>query len=317
MMSSHDSVAASPLEEWQFTFKRDVLTMRQIMLLRTREGDEGSRQKMYPWIKAISDAVTELDDSVKNLKRYVAEERARLASLHRLQNAISTQTERYSLIKAQIPEEVREVLGLHANEERGEEYLRKENRPVERKAKQTNKPKESFGLGTGSKINTPISKEKIVSKQTRGGLPKATTPRTSKTKKSLKKGGSNDSIVPFIKPVSQEQLNAAPQYVKGRLTVAKIQGVVDSLNKIADAKYSLLAKAYRDLNSVDKNIYQDFQESECDETAGKQFLTDAEIKGFGKLRLDATAKSVINVLRHVGALKHVRGKNNVTILIIN
>lgn len=316
-MASNNTTVMTPLDEWQSTFKQDVLTLHQIMLLRTRKGDDESRQKMYPWIKSISDAVTELDDSVKNLKRYVVEERNRLTNFRRLQNAISVQTERYSLIKAQIPGEVGEILGLHANEEDAADSIRKENKPVKRNTENRCKPKESVGPRTGSKTTTPVSRRKLLPKQTRGGPPKTTTPRMSKTKRSLSKCGTDEANIPTISSVSQEQLDAAPQYVKGRLTVNKIQGVVDSLNRIASAKYGILANSYRDLNSVDKNLYQDFKDSECDETADKQFLTEAEIKGFGKLRLDATAKSVINVLRHVGALKHLRGKNNVTILIIN
>lgn len=313
-MDSQSGRATGPLEEWQSTFKEDVLTLHQIMLLRTRKDDEGSRQKMYPWIKAISDAVTELDDSVRNLKRYVAEERARLTNLQQLQNAISVQKERYSLMKAQVPGEVSEILGLNANSEHDTDDLKKENNPIESNARSRDEPDDAVPQ---SQSAIPSSKRKVVRKQSRLGSAKTGKPKIPKPKTTVKRDSKADTNIPVITSVSQEELDAAPQYVKGRLTVEKIERVVDSLNKIAAAKYKILAKSYRDLNTVDKNIYQDFQENECKETAGKQFLTDAEIKGFGEFRLDATAKSVINVLRHVGALKHVRGKNNVTILIIN
>lgn len=105
--------------------------------------------------------------------------------------------------------------------------------------------------------------------------------------------------------------------MKGRLTVPKIEVVVASLNGVAKAKYGLLNRPYRELNSEEITTYQDFRESECAETKGKLFLTDGEIKGFGKVRMDATAKSVINILRHVGSLKEVRGKNKSRIFIIN
>lgn len=303
-----------PIEEWQSTFKEDVLTLHQIMLLRTRNDDEESRQKMYPWIKAISDSVTELDDAVRNLKRYVAEERNRLEQLRELQHAISIQTERYSLMKGQIPADVSKILGLNANPENAPDERKKENNPAERKRKPLGEP------GEVEMEHQPVShssKRKVPPKQSRFGSAKNGKPKIPKPSTTAIKESNSSDDIPVINSVSQEELDAAPQYVKGRLTVEKIERVVKSLNTIASAKYELLGKAYRDLNSIDKNSYQDFQEGQCDETIGKQFLTDAEIKGFGKFRLDATAKSVINVLRHVGALKHVRGKNNVTILIIN
>lgn len=305
---------ASPLEEWQSTFKEDVLTLHQIMLLRTRNEDEESRQKMYPWIKAISDSVNELDDAVRNLKRYVADERNTLEQLRELRTAISTQTERYSLMKGQIPAEVSEILGLNANPKNVADDRKKENNAIEGNGKHKGDPN---GVEREPQPIPHSSKRKVPPKQSRLGSAKNGKPKIPKPNTTARKESKSSSDIPVISSVSQEELDAAPQYVKGRLTVEKIERVVESLNKIASAKYEILGKPYRDLNTIDKNTYQDFQESECDETGGKQFLTDAEIKGFGKLRLDATAKSVINVLRHVGALKHVRGKNNVTILIIN
>lgn len=123
--------------------------------------------------------------------------------------------------------------------------------------------------------------------------------------------------IPVIQGLSEEELAKAPQYVRGRLTMAKIEDVRDSLNTIALKKYRLLRSTYRELSASDKDTYMELRENECDETQGRAFLTEGEIKGFGKMRLDSTAKSVINILRHVGSLKQVRGKNKANILLIN
>lgn len=120
-----------------------------------------------------------------------------------------------------------------------------------------------------------------------------------------------------VRPVSEVELNAAPQYVRGRMTVTKINTVASRLSEIASAKYSLMRRPNSTLLPADLCLCQDFQQATCDETVGHNFLTEGEIKGFGKYRIDATVKSAINILRHIGSLKEIRGKNSVRILLIN
>ncbi len=81
-------------------------------------------------------------------------------------------------------------------------------------------------------------------------------------------------------------------------------------------KYSLLKKKHRELKAGDVDKWQAFQDSECAETKGQKFVTDGELKDFGDFKMDPTARSVINVLRHIGALKEVRGKNKTRIFIV-
>lgn len=306
-MNSDSSAPQDPLTEWQTFFNRDIHTMHQLMLLRTRTDDEQSRRQMYPWIKQIADTIVDLERSVRNLNRYVAEERSQLSQVAALQKNIAFQKERLELMNAQIPVEVSECLGLEQGEVENrdlekENVVERDERTVEESGAKKKEPKQTVGA----------EKPKLVRKQSQ------TSVKPTIRGKSMEHRGSKLRIeVPVIKPVTQKELNEAPQYVKGRLTLDKIRHVTDSLNKIATDKYHLMSRPYRELSSTEKNVYQDFRDNECDETRDKQFLTESEIKGFGNYRLDSTAKSVINMLRHVGALKHVRGKNNSTIFLIN
>lgn len=320
-MNPESSTPQDPLTEWQTIFNRDIHTMHQLMLLRTRKDDEQSRRQMYPWIKQIADAIVDLEKAVRNLNRYVVEERSQLAQTAILQKSISFQKERLSLINAQVPEEVSQCLGLEQGEEEDmsgdkENLIDQNERKIgERKMEESGRKMEESGKKKKDIKPLPAvesGKPKLMRKQSQTNVKAATKGRTVQ-----RKGSKSEVEIPVIRSVTLEELDSAPQYVKGRLTLEKIQRVTDSLNRIVANKYRLVGKPYRDLSSTEKNTYQDLKDNECDETRGRPFLTESEIKGFGNYRLDSTAKSVINVLRHVGALKHVRGKNSSTILLIN
>lgn len=309
---------ANPLSEWQNLFNRDILTMHQLMLLRTRKDDEASRRQMYPWIKQIADAIVDLEKSARNLTRYVAEERSQLSQLHSLQSAIATQKDRLELIKLQVPTEVSDQLKLSEEEQHEEGYcaVDKENfthQPVVEVVAKPDRDKLPLPRLSGRKSSVAAEgKAKTVRKQSSG----AKVAASGKGKSGGRKESTVTVGVPVIRSVTKSELSAAPQYVKGRLTLEKIERVTQSLNKIAADKYRLLGKGFRELSPSERDLYQELKENECEETKGMVYLTEAEIKGFGKLRIDSTVKSVINVLRHVGSLKHVRGKNKSTILLI-
>lgn len=305
-MNSETPTNSKPLAEWQSIVDKDTLTLNQFMLLRTHKHDEESRKHMAPWFNTIAESLSEIQNTAGKLTRYVAEEELKLEQFERLEKSIAYQAERYELMKAQMPSEVVDCLGLNEKAEPAKAFDRKEND----RDQINGQPGEKL-RGKESKKEKPPAKPKTARKQSRLGSKKNTSAKTQQRNSSM------NAEIPVISSVSEEELNEAPQYVKGRLTIAKIEGVVKNLNAIAAAKYNLLNRPYRDLNSSEITTYQDFHDNECAETKDKQFLTDNEIRGFGNFRLDATAKSVINILRHVGALKEVRGKNKSRIFIIN
>lgn len=305
-MKVEDETSSNPLEEFRADFKREVNTLHRLLLLRTNREDEKVRQEMYPLFKASADMSAEIEKATAGLMRYVAEERAQLARFREFQRLAARQQKRIALMRAQIPAEILDCLSLDAHSDNENEPVKaatvteKAVPPPQEEEKKPVKPSEPVE----TKPPQPTKQPK----------PSASAP--AKKQKKEQKGGAR-GVIPVICSVSEAELAAAPQYVKGRLTCVKIDNVVEKLNAIAASKYELLAKPYRDLNSNEITNVQDFQANDCDETKGKQYLTDSEIKGFGAFRLDATAKSVINVLRHVGSLKEVRGKNRARIFIIN
>lgn len=147
------------------------------------------------------------------------------------------------------------------------------------------------------------------------GTPGARTP-VAETPPETPPPRTGSRAFPLVAMVTEDELDAAPQYVKGRLTLKKIEDVVEKLNAFVVEKYTLLKQSKRDLNGEERKRWEAFHESECPEAKGETFVTDAEIKKLSSVKLNPTANQAINVLRHIGALKEVRGRNKVRIFII-
>lgn len=305
-----DQVAMDSLTEWRDNFNSQFRTMRDLMLLRTRPDDEASRQKMLPAFKAAADALAELEKSRAALNAYIAAEQAQAQEMAEVHRLLTRQAHRMALMRAHLPGEVAECLGLETSQDA-------ENDSAKGNHDSSNLPR------TPAQARTPAAKTSLPPRPKSSSKPKVTRKRNVRGSSTAKPKPTNSSNppaspnAPVVQSVSPEQLSNAPQYVKGRLTVEKIDTVVARLNEIASAKYALMSRTYGELSSMEAGPWQDFKDNECEDTKGKLFLTDGEIKGFGEFRMDSTVKSVINILRHVGSLKEIRGKAKARIFIIN
>jgi hypothetical protein len=105
--------------------------------------------------------------------------------------------------------------------------------------------------------------------------------------------------------VKVSEFEAVPKYMRGRLTREHINDGVDIINLAFKAKYSLLALPRGKLSRAQMDLHIQYKELECDETAGKCFVVDADLKPHGGARID---KAVMTILRHVGRLTEHRSK---------
>ena len=286
------------------------------MHLRTSRGDEKIRDEMRPYFQSISNALSELESAKEHIEKYISAQSAQLARAEEFQLRLSKQSRRVAAIRANVPAELSDSLGLHEDPAP----------PVSRVPSSNGEGKENHAAnndGPAMQNEKPVKAKTCLKKRAIGNAaPSKPRPGPKPKPKMQKKPApppcddEGDSCLPSIRNVDPGDLDAAPQYVKGRLTVDKISVVVKKLNEIARKKYALLARPFRELNSTDMTTRQEMEDSNCPETDGLQFLTEYDIRTFGGYRLDATVKSVINMLRHTGALKEIRGKNRKRILII-
>ena len=324
-MASDSTQVVDHLALWQSNFKKDVLSLLELFPIRTNRTERDNLNQVFPLFSEVDDTVKQIENTLDSLEEYVERENAQAQRLLRFQEAIAKTNQRIALIKAHLPPELSHTLGLHEPDDMGENSKENHDKSVvnvndhpdpEERVVST-KPVPKKGLRSSPMAqsnNSSLPKKKVKPPPTKSKSPRPSMDKGSKKERSSPKVSDD---IPQISSVSQSELDSAPQYVKGRMTLDKIEPVVEKFNEIADLKYALISRPFRELASNEINQVQDFRESECSETDGKYYLTDAEIKGFGAFRMDAKVKSVINILRHVGSLKEIRGKNKVRIFIIN
>lgn len=96
--------------------------------------------------------------------------------------------------------------------------------------------------------------------------------------------------------------------MKGRLTLDKLNATVDEMQKLLQAKYTILAQNPAKMLEKTLKKYKAFKEAETKETKGLFFLADADMAESSSLRQgDATGKAVISVLRHLHRIKDLGG----------
>lgn len=127
--------------------------------------------------------------------------------------------------------------------------------------------------------------------------------------------------VPFtsheIKSLDDAEFQKLPQYLKGRLPLARINETVMSLNRILQEKYSLLMKydARTPLSVTDRQRCVEWRQQEGDdlELSGRAFVTEGEVRGV--IKLDPGTRNILSILRHVGRLRESRSAGVVRFLV--
>ncbi|PXF43359.1 Spindle and kinetochore-associated protein 1 [Gracilariopsis chorda] len=305
-MTSHPPNTLSPIDEWHSNFNQQVSALRQLLPLRSASQSDMEDEELRAAFNATSSSLADVDHLFASLLQYIEHEETELSQLSKLLERLQRVSTQMRYIEKQMPAELRDSISAQTPK----------NTATTPKLKQSSSGK----TPKHSPVNKTTPEVSRTGRRTKQPTGKSLSKPNTKTSQAKHKEDTRNRKVcdtPQIRHVSQEELDEAPQYVKGRLNVEKISVVVDKLNEVLDKKYALLNKPFRELSSQEMTKYEDLRDAFCPEVKGKDFITDNEIKGFGGCRMDATVKSVINILRHVGAMKEVRGKNRSRIFIIN
>jgi len=107
--------------------------------------------------------------------------------------------------------------------------------------------------------------------------------------------------------VTKDELDSTEKYLKGHLTLEKLNKAIDEIHQILEAKYKLLSMSAMKLNGEMLKKYRAFKDQETKETYKQYFFTDNELKGTFTLKLDNTGRAILAVLRHLNRIKDVGG----------
>lgn len=119
------------------------------------------------------------------------------------------------------------------------------------------------------------------------------------------------SEIPVVSPISPEEWSSVPRYMIGKLTCQKVNEYISLLN-------SMLSELIRIQRAVtipsqkltvtreQKERLSEYKRSVNQETVGKSFLLESEVKKQGELS-DLAIRSMNTILRHFSRIKEVRG----------
>ncbi|GMI99076.1 hypothetical protein like AT3G60660 [Hibiscus trionum] len=112
------------------------------------------------------------------------------------------------------------------------------------------------------------------------------------------------------------ELDSLSSYMRGRLTLEKVNAAISDMATYAEANAQLVAAPKKKLA---ENLWERALElrdiAMTDSVKGKHFFLETDMKG-PSLKLDNTGKSILTVLRHLGRISETRiGHHRVIILL--
>ncbi|GLJ15523.1 hypothetical protein SUGI_0254960 [Cryptomeria japonica] len=115
--------------------------------------------------------------------------------------------------------------------------------------------------------------------------------------------------------VSGNELDSLSSYMRGRLTLDKINAAIDEMAQFAEANAHLIKEPR---NKLGEGLLERALEmrdiSTAEPVKGKYFCLETDLKG-PVLKLDNTGKAILTVLRHLGRVNEARiGRQRVLIL---
>jgi len=117
--------------------------------------------------------------------------------------------------------------------------------------------------------------------------------------------------MPTVAYITNKELEGCPVYLKGRLTVTRVNASVDELSEKFRDSYSLLTLNLSEMTNDQLHRYKMYQEMELPHVAAKNpFILLSELSGTKSCKQDTTGKGALSVLRHLGRISEEAIKGN-------
>lgn len=116
------------------------------------------------------------------------------------------------------------------------------------------------------------------------------------------------SEFPKLAYLTVEEFEEVPKYIKGRISYEQVNNAIDEIRKAITAKYKIMRLPRSAMGEPVMKKYKAFKEAETPETEGEYFFIDDDLKTYSQLKMDATGRAILTMLRHCGRLGEVRGK---------
>ncbi|KAI6702700.1 hypothetical protein NL676_011836 [Syzygium grande] len=116
--------------------------------------------------------------------------------------------------------------------------------------------------------------------------------------------------------ISADELDSLASYMRGRLTLEKVNAAINDMGAYAEANAQLILAPKR---KVGENLWEKALElrdiAMTEGIKGKHFFLESDIKG-PNLKLDNTGKAILTVLRHLARISEIRSGHNRVIILL-
>ncbi|WOH09342.1 hypothetical protein DCAR_0728799 [Daucus carota subsp. sativus] len=116
--------------------------------------------------------------------------------------------------------------------------------------------------------------------------------------------------------ITADELNSLSSYMKGRLTLEKVNAAISDMATYAEANSQLVTAPRKKLTEATLDRAMELRDiAGTDAVKGKHFFLETDIKG-PSFKLDNTGKAILTVLRHLGRITESRiGHHRVIVLL--
>jgi hypothetical protein len=112
---------------------------------------------------------------------------------------------------------------------------------------------------------------------------------------------------PPLAPLTSEEFEAVPSYIRGRLTLERVNAAVKELEELLASKYEVLAMPMARMNEKTLAAFKSFKNQETNETRGVFFFSDLDLPLTKHVKPDASGRALLTLLRTVGRIRNARG----------
>ncbi|KAG9291044.1 hypothetical protein G9A89_012916 [Geosiphon pyriformis] len=254
-------------------FNERVSELKNSMLLRA-EGTSESTEKI---LVELRHAISELETHVSYMTTFLQEEKAAIERAQEMKEKLKVQHEHLKSISRHLPKHLpgnlRDIF-------------------VETSKQQSNLPRMLFNRNVLEDVSQ-IYHERLPQPVVLSQLTRSTT-----------------ALSFLISYLTVPDFENVPKYIANRLTRDKVNEAIDDLNKLLADKYRILKMNPSSMNQSLKARYWEYKEAINEETKGKYFITENDLKINNlkiNFKLDVAGRAILAILRHVGKLKEVRG----------
>ncbi|WVZ65946.1 hypothetical protein U9M48_015226 [Paspalum notatum var. saurae] len=268
--------AASPLEDVAAAFKSRVAELQDLVLARSM-----FPATALPDLASVDASVTAMESQVQAIRRRLQEELDAIPKAKKLVNRSLRQQEKLQHMLGNLPSAMREdFMATHL-----EQSSSRSSRML---------PEcfdSSVSISKANESHLKNKEEPVAAPRKKGRTP---APRWY---------------------ISTEELDSLSSYMRGRLTLEKVNIAINEVASYADANAHLVTCPKKKLSEDTWEKALELRDIAANEAVkGNHFFLEIDIKGPG-LKLDNTGKAILTVLRHLGRFHETRiGHHRVFIL---